>query len=60
MLFLYFNSLEQHATVIRNAVVNTIGKHNVKTVDIGGTASTSEFMKVVLDEIQRNTPEIGK
>jgi hypothetical protein len=28
-------------------------------MDIGGTATTSEFMKHVLDEIELQTPEIG-
>lgn len=52
--------LEQHGSVIKTAVVDTIGKNNVKTADLGGSASTTEFMKVVLDEIRMNTPEIGK
>jgi len=52
--------LEQHGTVIKTAVVDTIGKHNVKTPDLGGSASTTEFMKYVLEEIRMNTPEIGK
>ena len=51
--------LEQHCSVIKNAVLNTISKKNIKTIDIGGNASTSEFMKHVLDEIQAQTPEIG-
>jgi isocitrate dehydrogenase (NAD+) len=54
------NRLEQHGSVIKNAVVNTISKHNIKTADIGGTATTTEFMKQVIDEVQLHTPEIGK
>jgi len=46
--------------VIKNAVVNTITKHNIKTTDIGGTSTTTEFMKQVIEEVQQNTPEIGK
>jgi isocitrate dehydrogenase (NAD+) len=56
---LKYIGLDQHSAVIKNAVINTISKRNVKTVDIGGTASTSEFMKHVLEEIQIHTPEIG-
>ena len=52
-------SLEQHCFVIKSAVVNTAVKHNIKTADIGGTASTTEFMRKVLEEIQIQTPEIG-
>ena len=40
-------------------MVNTAVKHNIKTADIGGTASTTEFMRKVLEEIQIQTPEIG-
>lgn len=57
---LRYLGLEQHATVIRSSIVSTIGQKNVKTSDLGGTATTSEFMKHVLDEIQQHTPEIGK
>ena len=51
--------LDQHGSVIKNAVVNTIEKKNVKTQDIGGTATTTEFMKAVIEEIKLQTPEIG-
>jgi hypothetical protein len=44
---------------MRNSIINTLGKHNVKTADIGGSATTTEFMKYVIEEIQQNTPEIG-
>ena len=54
-----FWSLEQHCTVIKTAILNTISKKNIKTVDINGNATTSEFMKHVLDEIESQTPEIG-
>jgi hypothetical protein len=52
--------LEKHCSAIKNSIVNTITKNNVKTQDIGGTASTTEFMRNVLDEIKRLTPETGK
>lgn len=51
--------MREHARVVKNAIVSTIGTRNVKTADIGGTASTSEFMKHVVEEIQIHTPEIG-
>jgi isocitrate/isopropylmalate dehydrogenase len=57
LFFLY--SLEEHATVIRKAIVSTISVRNVKTIDIGGNATTSEFMKHILEEIQKQTPEVG-
>ena len=52
--------MDQHCTVIKNAVLATIDKHNVKTTDIGGSATTAEFMKKVTEEIELHTPEIGK
>ena len=58
-LAILFERLENHCSVIKNAIINTIGKHNVRTEDIGGQATTTEFMKCVLDEIQSLTPEIG-
>jgi isocitrate dehydrogenase (NAD+) len=56
---LKYIGLDEHGTVIKNAVIDTIGRHGIKTPDLGGTASTTEFMKYVLDEIRNNTPEIG-
>ena len=53
-------SLEQHCAVIKNAVVNTIDRNNIKTFDIGGNASTTDFMKSVIREIELFTPEIGE
>jgi hypothetical protein len=52
-------SLDQHCSAIKNAVLNTIQEHKIKTADIGGTASTSQFMECVLKEIIRLTPAIG-
>jgi isocitrate/isopropylmalate dehydrogenase len=57
---LKYIGLDKHCSVIKNAVVNTLVKHNIKTVDIGGSATTTEFMRQVLEEIQMQTPEIGK
>lgn len=52
-------SLDEHCSVIKNALLNTISKKNVKTIDINGSATTSEFMKHLLEEIENQTPEIG-
>jgi len=51
--------LEQHCSAIKNAILNTIVKHNVKTADIGGTASTTDFMKRFIQEVDSATPEAG-
>lgn len=56
---LKYIGLEQHCSVIKNAVLNTISKKNIKTIDIGGSATSSEFMKHVLEEIEAQTPETG-
>lgn len=49
---LKYIGLREECTVIKTAVVNTITKHDIKTQDIGGLATTSEFMKVFLDEVR--------
>ncbi len=51
--------LDQHSHVIKLAVLNTMVKRNLKTIDVGGNLTTSEFMTHVLDEINLQTPEIG-
>lgn len=56
---LKYIGLKEQCGVIKNAVVNTIIDHNVKTADIGGLATTSEFMKQFLDEVKYLTPEEG-
>jgi isocitrate dehydrogenase (NAD+) len=56
---LQYIGLEAHSHVIKTAIVNTIVNHNVRTADMGGLATTTEFMKQVLEEIQVLTPEIG-
>jgi len=45
--------------VIKQAVVDTYHRHNIKTSDMGGSATTTEFMKNVIEEIKSHTPEIG-
>jgi hypothetical protein len=52
--------LEEHCAVIKTAVFNTITKHNFRTADIGGSKTTTEFMKKVVEEIKVLTPEIGR
>ncbi len=51
--------LDQHCSAIKNAVLNTIQEHKIKTPDIGGTASTTQFIECVLNEIVELTPAIG-
>jgi isocitrate/isopropylmalate dehydrogenase len=58
-LFLLHLRLHQQAWAIRNSIINTISKHNVKTADIGGSHTTTEFMNQVVEEIQNQTPEVG-
>lgn len=54
---LKYIGLKEHGSIIKQSIVNTITKHNVKTSDIGGLATTSDFMKVFLDEVKYLTPE---
>ncbi|CAM4896554.1 unnamed protein product [Rotaria socialis] len=56
---LKYLGLDQHCSVIKKAVLNTIQEHNIKTPDIGGTATTTQFIECVLNEIVKMTPTIG-
>jgi len=56
---LKYIGLKQQCSVIKQAVVNTITERNVKTADIGGMATTSEFMNTFLDEVKYLSPEQG-
>lgn len=56
---LKYLGLDEHCSVIKNAVLNTIQDHQIRTPDIGGTATTTEFVECVLKEIVRMTPQIG-
>ena len=51
--------MDQHCSAIKNAVLNTIQEHKIKTPDIGGTATTTQFIECVLNEIIKLTPSIG-
>ncbi len=51
--------MDQHCSTIKNAVLNTIQEHKLKTPDIGGTATTTQFIECVLNEIVKLTPSIG-
>lgn len=51
--------MDHHCSAIKNAVLNTIQEHKIKTPDIGGTSSTTEFIECVLNEIVKLTPSIG-
>jgi isocitrate dehydrogenase (NAD+) len=56
---LKYLGLDQHCSTIKNAVLNTIQEHKIKTPDIGGTATTTQFIECVLSEIVKMTPAIG-
>jgi hypothetical protein len=51
--------LDEHCSVIKNSVLNTIQEHKIKTPDIGGTSTTTQFIQCVLNEIVKLTPQIG-
>jgi hypothetical protein len=51
--------LDDHCSVIKNAVLNTIQQHKLRTADIGGTTSTTDFVQCVLNEIIKMTPQLG-
>ncbi|CAF1669764.1 unnamed protein product, partial [Adineta ricciae] len=56
---LKYLGLDQHCSAIKNAVLNTIQEHKIKTPDIGGTSTTTQFVECVLNEIIKLTPSIG-
>ncbi|CAF0733919.1 unnamed protein product [Adineta steineri] len=56
---LKYLGLDHHCSAIKNAVLNTIQEHQIKTPDIGGTATTTQFIECVLNEIVKLTPAIG-
>lgn len=56
---LKYLGLEQHGTTIKLAILNTIEKHQIRTSDIGGTATTTFFMDHLIKEIEEMTPELG-
>ncbi|CAF0869906.1 unnamed protein product [Didymodactylos carnosus] len=56
---LEYLGLEKHCSAIKNAVLNTIQEHKLKTPDIGGNATTSKFVECMLKEIDKLTPTIG-
>ncbi|CAF4918167.1 unnamed protein product, partial [Rotaria sp. Silwood1] len=56
---LKYLGLEQHCSTIKNAVINTIQEHKIKTPNIGGTSTTTQFVECVLNEIVKMTLTIG-
>ncbi|CAF0840993.1 unnamed protein product [Rotaria sordida] len=56
---LQYLGLNQHSSAIKKAVINTVQEHKVKTPDIGGTSTTTQFVECVLNEIIKMTPTIG-
>lgn len=57
---LKYIGLPQQGSVIKQAIVNTISVRNVRTTDIGGSSTTSEYMKEFLDEMKFLSPSNGK
>ncbi len=57
--FAFIFRLDQHCSTIKKAVLNTIQEHKIKTPDIGGSATTTQFIECVLSEIVKMTPSIG-
>lgn len=51
--------LDEQGAIIKRAIINTMEKHQMKTMDIGGAATTTQFMDCVLREIEEMTPEVG-
>ena len=43
--------LNEHATRIENAVYETVREKQVRTQDIGGTSTTRQFTKAVIDNL---------
>lgn len=56
---LKYLNLHEHAFTIKKALLNTIEKHEIKTQDIGGQATTRQFIEQVLQEINQLTPITG-
>jgi len=44
-------SLNRHGNKIRNAVLKTVKKKKVKTLDMGGYATTSQYTKAVIENL---------
>ncbi|KAK8774329.1 hypothetical protein V5799_011138, partial [Amblyomma americanum] len=47
--------LMEHAYTIRDAIRTTINNRKVHTRDLGGTATTTDVMESIIDEVQKNT-----
>ncbi|KAH6941203.1 hypothetical protein HPB50_014901 [Hyalomma asiaticum] len=47
--------LMSHAYVIRDAILKTINVHQVHTRDIGGSATTTEVVESIVEEVSKNT-----
>ena len=58
-MFYSYARLDQHGSAIKIAVLNTIEKHQIRTPDIGGTSTTTQFIDLVLSELIEMTPELG-
>ncbi len=51
-LLLRHLGLHQHAGKIETAVKQVIADHQVLTADIGGSSTTKEFTKAVIDKVK--------
>lgn len=47
--------LMSHAYVIRDAILKTINVHKVHTRDIGGSATTTDVVESIVEEVRKNT-----
>ncbi|KAH9366720.1 hypothetical protein HPB48_008779 [Haemaphysalis longicornis] len=48
--------LMQQAYVIRDAIRKTINDYKIHTLDLGGTATTTDVVNSVIAEVRKNTP----
>lgn len=46
--------LHEYANTVEGAVKQVIAEKKVLTCDVGGTATTKEFTKAVIDKIQQS------
>ncbi|RXM32014.1 Isocitrate dehydrogenase [NAD] subunit gamma, mitochondrial [Acipenser ruthenus] len=51
-LMLDYLGLKEHSNIIRKAIMRTMGELNIRTFDIGGSASTQEVINSILHQIK--------
>lgn len=52
-MMLEHNDLHQEASSLRNAITLTLNEDNIKTGDLGGTATTKEYTAAIIKRIDR-------